>query len=59
VDAGVPVSWPVVVLKLAHRGELRTLKVSDALLGLLTVGRNEYCCSAWITAVGVPLIASD
>jgi hypothetical protein len=30
--AGVPVSWPVVALKLAHRGELRTLKVSAALL---------------------------
>jgi hypothetical protein len=53
---GVPVSWPVVLLKLVHFGAFVTLKVSDALLGLVTVGRNAYCCSALMTAVGVPLI---
>ncbi len=58
VVAGVPEICPVVVSKRVHRGALRTLNVSEALLGLLTVGRNEYCCSAWMAGVGVPVIDS-
>ena len=36
--AGVPVSWPLVVLKLAQEGLFKILNVSFAPPGLLTVG---------------------
>jgi hypothetical protein len=40
-EEGVPESWPVVLLKLAHAGLLAIVKRRPVLSGSLTLGRNE------------------
>jgi hypothetical protein len=39
--AGVPLNWPVLVLKVAHEGLLLIEKVSGLPLGSVVVGVNE------------------
>jgi len=39
--AGVPLSWPVLVLKVAHAGRLEIAKVSVFALGSVVVGVKE------------------
>ena len=50
---GVPVSCPVLVLKLAHEGRLTIRKVSAL---PLADGAKEYACPATALAEGVPVI---
>lgn len=56
---GIPDSSPVAVLNCAQLGAFLMLKVSVALVGPDTLGRNAYCCCALITVVGVPVIESS
>jgi hypothetical protein len=52
--AGVPVSWPVVVLKLAQLGLFAIANVSVPPSGSLAVGVNEYTAPTPTVTAGVP-----
>lgn len=53
---GVPLSLPVLVLKVAQEGMFWMLKLSVAPDGPVAVGVKEYSCWAVTCAPGVPLI---
>ena len=52
----MPLSCPVLELKVAHEGLLVMLKVSAPPLGSVVVGVNEYAWPATTLVAGVPLI---
>jgi hypothetical protein len=52
--AGVPLSCPLAMLKLAHAGLLVTENVSPLPAGSLAVGVNEYAIPTVALAPGVP-----
>jgi hypothetical protein len=53
-EDGVPDSWPVVLLKLAHAGRLAMLKRSGSPFASLAVGRKLYADPAATEVRGVP-----
>ena len=53
---GVPASWPVAVLKLAHAGSPEIAKVSVCPLGPLAVGVKLYATPATSVVAAVPEI---
>jgi hypothetical protein len=57
-DAGLPVSEPVVVLKVAQAGLWAILKVTRRLL-VVTAGVNEYSWPTTMAVAGEPLMVSD
>src|SRR5689334_11757379 len=54
--AGVPDSFPVVVLKVAHAGLFVIDQVSVSLFGSVAVGWNEYAVPTCTLVEGVPEI---
>ena len=54
--AGVPTSWPVEPLKVAHDGRLTMLNVNVSASRSLALGANEYWVPCSIEVAGVPLI---
>jgi hypothetical protein len=53
---GVPDSWPVLVLKLAHEGLFRIEKVRGLPAGSLALGVKLYAAPTVADVAGAPLI---
>jgi hypothetical protein len=56
VADGVPISWPVTLLNVAHIGRFWMLKPSVLLSASAAVGRKLYACPAVTEVDGAPLI---
>jgi hypothetical protein len=56
---GVPLSWPVEVLKVAQLGMLVIVKVSVPPLGSVVLGVNVYFCPATTLVAGLPEIVGE